>query len=53
MNRKNNTAYSPSDFIDKKQLKFINKEWQQIPLGLNEFLRKQNFISDISITSPY
>ena len=49
MNRKNNTAYSPSDFIDKKQLKFINKEWQQLPLGLNEFLREQNFSIPIDI----
>ena len=43
MNRKNNTAYVPSDFIDRKQLNFINKEWQQLPLGLDEFLREQNF----------
>ena len=43
MNRKNNTAFLASDFINTKQLQFINKEWKQIPLGLNEFLRTQNF----------
>jgi hypothetical protein len=49
MNRKNNTAYRPSDFIDTKQLNFINKEWQQLPLGLNEFLREQSFDIPIDI----
>ena len=49
MNRKNNTAYVASDFIDKSQLQFINKEWQQLPLGLNEFLREQNFDIPIDI----
>jgi len=49
MNRKNNTAYRPSDFIDKSQLQFINKEWQMLPLGLNEFLREQNFNIPINI----
>jgi len=49
MNRKNNTAYRPSDFIDKSQLQFINKEWQMLPLGLNSFLREQNFDIPINI----
>ena len=34
MNRKNNTAYVPSDFIDTKQLNFINKEWQQLTIRI-------------------
>jgi len=49
MNRKNNTAYVPSDFIDTKQLNFINKEWQMLPLGLDAFLREQNFNIPIDI----
>tara|TARA_R100001443_G_scaffold80642_1_gene87632 strand:- start:33 stop:4988 length:4956 start_codon:yes stop_codon:yes gene_type:complete len=35
-NRKNNTGFSVSDFLNKKQLKEIENTWNGIPLGLNE-----------------
>ena len=35
-NRKNNTGFSVSDFLNYKQLSEIEKTWDGIPLGLNE-----------------
>jgi len=42
-NRKNNTGFSVADFLNKKQLKFIEKEWNKLPLGLSEKDRIEGF----------
>ena len=42
-NRKNNTGFSVADFLNKKQLNFLVKEWDKLPLGLNEADRVEGF----------